>query len=389
MMQHSSIPDGLDADEVAVYQKLIGVVESRKSMGIDCPHLAVITDLAKDYDDLTALVLLKELHRLGVVKLEGLVANMNPSLKRAQFGRGALDSLGLQDVPIAAGTIGSNQPEEVAAYPYEFGCSFMAAEDKVAGKGHDLLRKLCETASKEDYKLTFLLISCLQDIDEFATSDRELLQKTTSQFVLLGGYAVTEDGNLEPDEASANNRFHMPAARRFHQFLRESGIPSTVFTKVAAFATPLLPQLYADMAETQHEIGQYLRRVHISQDLTYYKQACEPNPADRFAPFYDQEWCLRTKTRWYDEPHEPGTPLPVGEEVIPYLTRVIVYDALAALGTSGSDAIEALNILLPAPASLHRVIGDEKSPGIRLPEMTTAMTALLKGSLLACQQGLK
>jgi hypothetical protein len=55
----------------------------------------IITDLAKDYNDLAAMVVLKELHRLGFVHLKAFIANLEPSRKRAIYRQAALDSLGL------------------------------------------------------------------------------------------------------------------------------------------------------------------------------------------------------------------------------------------------------------------------------------------------------
>jgi hypothetical protein len=55
----------------------------------------VITDLAKDYDDLAVIIVLKELYRLRFMHLEAFIANLELSRKRAIYGRVALDSLGL------------------------------------------------------------------------------------------------------------------------------------------------------------------------------------------------------------------------------------------------------------------------------------------------------
>ena len=55
----------------------------------------VITELAKDYNDLAAIVVLKELYRLGFVHLEAFIANLEPSHKRATYGRVNLDFVGL------------------------------------------------------------------------------------------------------------------------------------------------------------------------------------------------------------------------------------------------------------------------------------------------------
>jgi hypothetical protein len=83
----------------------------------------VITDLAKDYNDLAAIVVLKELHRLGFVYLEAFIANLEPSRKRAIYRQAVLDSLGLQDVPISVGTKTSIIKHK--EYKYEFDSLFM------------------------------------------------------------------------------------------------------------------------------------------------------------------------------------------------------------------------------------------------------------------------
>lgn len=93
---HPLIPNGLSRDEFALYEKLLNVVDERAKHSGDSKQpvfqVIAVTDLAKDYDDLLAMMVLKELPRLSV-KLEGFVANLMPSRIRALFGRGALDSL--------------------------------------------------------------------------------------------------------------------------------------------------------------------------------------------------------------------------------------------------------------------------------------------------------
>lgn len=61
----SEIPTGLDASEIEVYKTLLGVRERRTKPP---PDVFVITDIAKDYDDLVAMILLKELQRLGLIR---------------------------------------------------------------------------------------------------------------------------------------------------------------------------------------------------------------------------------------------------------------------------------------------------------------------------------
>jgi inosine-uridine nucleoside N-ribohydrolase len=394
------IPQGLSEKEISHYETLINVVKARPGPDIkkpkEQPRVVVITDLAKDYDDLAAMVVLKELHRLGVVKLLGFIANLMPAEKRTQFGRGALDSLGLESIPIAQGTSGfpekaRKKHDELA---YEFDCDFMATDERIdrefKGNGEDLLHQLCEEAVKTKQELTLVLISSLEDIYTFSSMYPDLLKTAVSKIVLQGGYTVSPNGKLEPDESANNNRYDMEAAKYFHTFMQDNKIPSTVYTKVAAFATPLTSKLFAEMAETNHPLGKHLRKVQVEQDLSFYKTASNPDPELRFAPFMDQEWFLKNKTSWFDSEPPKSTAYPEEQEVIPWLTKVIVYDALAALGASGLDALRALRVLThndTEPHSIHQIVGfagPPSDPGVDSDQMCSVLSALLKGSLLSC-----
>jgi len=388
----SEIPRGLNGPEVAVYETIARAVEARADLGIDPPYIAVITDLGKDYDDLAAMVVLKELRRLGVVRLGGFVANLVPSQKRAQFGRGSLDLLGLDGIPMATGLqTGSGIHKEL---PYEFECEFMAPESTVAETGEQLLERLFTQAVDNGEKMTVLCISSLADIAQFSQKHAELVRNAVSNVVLQGGYTIDAEGKLRPDEAAANNFYDFEAAKKWHTFIQESHIPSTVYTKVAAFATPLTSELFATLAETKHLLGEHLRRVQVYQDRTFYERSCLTNPQDRFRPFMDQEWFLKHKSSWYDEVHPKDADLPVGDEIIPYLTKVVVYDALAAVGAAGKDVLNALNVLKPIPKSttapsIHQIVGSPDSTGVNEQEMATVISALTKGSLMASRQGLR
>jgi hypothetical protein len=386
------IPPSLSEKESSHYETLIDLVKANPLR--TQPRVVVITDLAKDYDDLAAMVVLKELHRLGVVKLLGFIANLMPADKRARFGRGALDSLGLQNIPIAKGTSGfpKSARRKHTELAYEFDCDFMAEADSVTeeGGGELLLLKLCQDAVKGESKdkLTLVLISSLEDIYTFSKNHGELLKNAVSNIVLQGGYTISTEGKLEPEEAANNNRYDMDAAKEFHAFMQEWSIPSVVYTKVAAFATSLTSDLFAEMAETGHPLGKHLRKVQVSQDLSFYKTASNENPEKRFAAFMDQKWFLENKTSWFDS-NPPDEPYPKGDAVIPWLTKVIVYDALAALGASGSDALDALKVLThnsTHPPSIHQIVGfagPPSDPGIYPEQMASVLSALLKGSLLS------
>jgi hypothetical protein len=409
------IPTGLTNAEGAVYERLLKIVENRQKQGGDdqkTPHIVTITDLAKDYDDLTAMLCLKELHRLGVVTLKGFVANLIPAEKRAIFGRGALDSLGLEKIIIGKGSRGDAKNDR-QVLPHEFSGTeaFMAPPEKYAEvlpkilDGQKFLTKLFNDAIDENRKLTFLGISSLMDIAIFAKNRPDLLQKGLANVSLQGGYRMV-NGRLTADSNAANNAFDMVSAQFFHDFIQKNQIPSTVWTKVVAFAVPIYTTVFEFMEATGHPLGPYLRKVQVAQDVSFYESACSKRP---FQWYMTQDWYVMNRSAWFLAGHECDEPYPEGKEMIPYFIKVVAYDALAALGAAGQDVIDEFKLIKPlttrkdAAHPIHTVVGVaevEGNPEIKqkpLPAdvnmdvdaMGTIVTALLKGALLSCQQGLK
>lgn len=396
------IPEGLTPEYRFVYDTILDVVEGRSEQ--DKVRLVVITDLAKDFDDLLALIILKEFHRMGAIELLGVVANLNPAKRRALLGRGALDRLGLTGVPIAIGTKGEHANHEVLDYEFSGSEKFIAKDDplKELPQGQDLLFDIFTQAKEGNYKVTFLGLSSLMDIAQFTEKKPELVKAALGRVVLQGGYSVV-NGKLEADITATNNHFAFKEAQYFHQFVQANNIPSQCFTKVATFATPIYQTLLKQMESTGVDIGKYLRAVQLGQDLHFWK--CASGPIEgRFRPFMDESWFLKNKTTWYERhPGEPGPP-----DITPWLDKVTAYDCLAAFGAAGEDILAALGVLKPlvtrtdAIHDLHQIVGvlpvaDPEVKGKnRLPEeanihgevFATAIQALALGSLKAVVQGL-
>jgi hypothetical protein len=394
------IPTGLTRDERGVYEILIESLKTRVANGQKPPHLAVITDLAKDYDDLTAMVLMRELHRLGLVKLEGFVANLQPAQERARFGRGALDHLGLRNVPIAVGSRGSIKEHKVASYEFE-DCPFMAPKSTKFEDGQVLLERIFKTAVREQRKLTLVLLSSLMDINRFTTAHPSLLKEAVANISIQGGMYFDASGNLKADGAAANNDFSMVDAEEFTTKIQTAHIPSTVYTKHAAFATKVPAAFFGELGDSGHPIGVHLRQVQLAQDLKFYSDCLDPKT--RYREFMTPEWYLQNKSTWFENhPHdEKLEAYPNLEEVVDYLSVAVLYDALAGLGAVGADVLNALGVLkLPLGGdAIHRIVGTESGskkagnlvtdPGIHAKKMRTVIEALLKGSLLSSQQGLR
>lgn len=397
MSSDPQIPEGLTREHISIYEMILGVVHRRKFEKKKPVNLIVITDLGKDYDGLLAMLVLKELDRLGVIRLLGFVANLYPAQTRARLGRGALDRLGLSHVPIAIGTKGEDTPHEALRYEFEGSNGFIAHEDTKLPEGKELLHKLFTEAKANNDKITFLGLSSLMDITQFIQSEYELVKAALDRVILQGGYNLVDD-KLEADVAAANNNFAFKEAQYFHRFLQDNKIPSQCFTKVATFATPIYQPFLRQIGKSGVNVGEYLRAVQIGQDLHYWKCASGPRE-DRFRPFMDEKWFLKNKTTWYDKhPDEPGPP---GKKIKPWLDKVTVYDCLAALGAAGEDVLVALDVIVPLKERLdtehaiHKIVGvlpvpDPVNKGKNLrPEeanirgevFATAIQALVLGSL--------
>lgn len=345
-------------------------------------------------------MVLKELHRIKLVELRAVVANLMPADKRTRFARAALDSLGLRDVPVACGTPGSPDEHEELGHEFSEG-DFVASTADVTQQqdGQDLLRNVYETAKVKGEKLYLLCLSSLQDIQQFASTHPHLVAEYTAEVYMQGGNDISEEGKLEPDSNAANNRFNLAAVGAWHSFIQRNVLSSHTYTKMAAFAATLTSDLFVDLEATGHPIGAYLRRVQVEQDLAFYEQACESDPTKRFATFMDHKWFLANKTNWNQRMGAEGDALPTGKGIIPYLTKIVLYDVHAALAMAGDDVVAALNVLQSKDRRIeiekakckvvlhHWITCDDQSTMVS-EGVLVALSALMKGSLLAVKQGM-
>ncbi|KAH7418679.1 hypothetical protein BKA64DRAFT_763266 [Cadophora sp. MPI-SDFR-AT-0126] len=414
-----SIPSCLTIAEQDVYNTLLDAAQAAKARNGRAPGVVVISDLAKDYDDLAAMVVLKELDRCENVELEAYIANLEPARKRAIYGRVNLDSLGLQHVPIGVGTKASIDKHK--EYGYEFDSSIMPDEktfqpnkDNFFENGFELLDLVFNRAIQEDRKIILVLISSLTDIAEYTDREDRLktFQKAVGRVYMQGGYDISAEGIPTPRYDAANNRIDMPAAERFHPRLKN--IPSDVYTKVAAYATNIPTSIFNDLGDTKHPIGKDLQNRYQRQGVQFYQTACGPNPVngitqERFlrdlCSFYEQHPPGQQKSENGTPLPEDGTPLPdPGEDldsnekfdpdkydIIPYLTKGLMYDALPALGTGGVNLVDKLRVLdtksMASQTSIYKVIGTPKqgdlpaNPNISSERMAFVLSTILKGGL--------
>jgi hypothetical protein len=254
----------------------------------------------------------------------------------------------------------------------------------------------------------------LTDIAEYTDTDDGLktFQNAVGSVYMQGGYSISAEGIPIPRDDAANNKFDMPAAKRFHPRLKN--VPTEVYTKVAAYATNIPASIFNDLGDTGHPIGKDLQSRYQRQGVQFYKTACGPHPVNGIT----QEKFLHNLCTFYQK-HPPGTqlsekgtPLPEdgtplpdpGEdldstekfdpekyEIIPYLTKGLMYDALAGLATGGGGLVSELRVLdtesMANQTSIHRVIGTLEqdnipaNSNIHTEQMSFVISTILKGGL--------
>jgi hypothetical protein len=436
----AEIPQGLDRELIDVYHILHQVRDTREKDNIETQAVFVISDIAKDYDDLVAWIILKELHRLKIIELKGFITNLILTDERARYGRGVLDLLGLHDIPVGKGedAVDESARKQFEQHSHEFeDATFMAPKTTPFENGHQLLKEVLTDAEKHGYKVRLLLLSSLTDIAKFSHDFPNLVKKQVSDLYMQGGYDVGLDEKPTPLTNTANNDFDFESAKRFHEFIGDNKVQSTVYTKVAALVAkiPIFDDFFQKhLKNTGHILGERLALVQQMQEVAFYKKACNEDPSLRFTPFMDQGWYLDNKSTWWtakkygipvnknpkrDTQGRPirGTgkwPATV-EDVIPFFNLVIVYDALPAIGAAGNDANKALGVLALSPTKLdavHRVVGQAATQAIKEKDeaghetnviavpakpldigidpkrMAIVIKALVLGGLLASQQNL-
>ena len=227
-------------------------------------NLVIITDPGKDLDDEQALVAAAGLHKVGLINLRAVVANLEPPEKRAQLAKGTLRQLGLSDVPVGIGSDCFRGGENLA---HETEAVYIAAPGEVE-PGAFLLLRTCSRAVESGYKLVIVCNSGLTDAARLVMDHSDLVHSAVERFVIMGG--VKSDGEnsllakapdgvsyLLPDDA-ANNSFDWAAALYLYQKLQDMGIGLTVVMREAAYGAQFPFSTYDRFAATGNPVGSNL-----------------------------------------------------------------------------------------------------------------------------------
>lgn len=216
----------------------------------------VVTDAGKDLDDECTLVLAAALQRAGLIELIGVVAALVPAAKRAALAKGTLKELQLPDVPVG---VGSDMRPEGGASDHEFaGVPYMADCSEVSG-GQEVFAS-CFSSTPEA-SVTLLILAGMTDVATYMRAHEDIFRSKVEQVVIMGGVeqvndsvVLDADGCMGPDSA-ANNAFDPAASSYVYKRLQELGVPLTVLSREAVYASQMSREVYDKMAASSHPVG--------------------------------------------------------------------------------------------------------------------------------------
>lgn len=234
------------------------------------PALLIVLNPAADADSLQALLAAASLHRRGVIKVAGVVANGGPvgvrRFRGAAAARRVLDHLGATDVPVAAGAaaLATSMPQPPAATCWPIAPEPRhAAEVRALGVEADgvallkrvvLERGAAMTAAEtlgsraEPPPLTLVCLSALTDAAALLAAEPAACARAISEVVVQGGLRRDDStaGGWAPDDAANNVRDVSAASAIYAWCLAGGGAPLCVISRHAVPALPM--QLAASFA---------------------------------------------------------------------------------------------------------------------------------------------
>ena len=221
------------------------------------------------------------------------VCNLRPAGRRALLARGTLDCLGLQHVPVAAGSDGGSKKHEDT---FSDSAAHYMPEKCELPDGQALLKELYENAPLGGVHL--LLISSMTDAARFVRENERLFVDRTTSVTIMGGVEAFDAADglpLKPDTAN-NNTFDMAAAEELYANIQRLRVPMVVLSRHAAYACPMPRDVYDDLSWTGHPIGQRLQSTQRASIEGLWKRAAASDPEKRMGlpARCDKPWFCNT-----------------------------------------------------------------------------------------------
>lgn len=292
--------------------------------GLKPTKIILYTDLGRDIDDAVLLIILAYLHKIGVIEILLVVANVKPSMRRAKAAKFIVEEMGASEVPIAYGTDGTD--ENITLHPYELK---RIGEPKGAILNGDIATvETLRALENRGQHCSLIAVSSLRDLSKLIKEHESLVKNSVSSVFSQGAWEVgREVRTLIPDMTVVNNSYDCEATIHAYVWLRQNTIPTYTATRHAAFMAPVSAHVFQEATNNGNSVASYICYAFGEQERTFYDQA-NGDPEKRFKPHMGPEWFANRCRRWR-EAH--GDKIPKSfEEIEPYLDMTL-YDVVAGL----------------------------------------------------------
>jgi len=217
----------------------------------DATPVIVCTDVGRHFNDDSNLVLLRGMTEAKLLQPLAVVVNLYPQVDRACMARGALDSLGLGDVPVGIGGVaGWCGNDDLAVYEtcYARNCTC------IEHRGVDLMARSLKSAPNLSVKI--LCIANLSDVAQLLRDKPDLCVDKVKEIVMTGSLQPLEmdADHIVPDfsAGSKDGPCDEEAAIFVYQRCQELNIPTFTVTNHVAKSVVLT---YPDICQSAHFVA--------------------------------------------------------------------------------------------------------------------------------------
>lgn len=217
----------------------------------DATPVIVCTDVGRRLNDDSNLVMLRGMTEAKLLQPIAIVVNLYPQVDRACMARGALDSLGLGDVPVGIGGVaGGHDKDDLVVYEtcYARNCTC------IEHRGVDLMVRSLKSAP--DLSVKILCIANLSDVAQLLRDEPDLCVDKVKEIVMTGSLQPleTDADRVVPDfsSVSEDGPCDEKAAVFVYQRCQELNIPT--FT-VADHVSDRVIMTYPDICQSSHFIA--------------------------------------------------------------------------------------------------------------------------------------
>ncbi|KAM3067013.1 hypothetical protein ACMFMG_011795 [Clarireedia jacksonii] len=297
------------------------IVQELKNSGRKPAKIIIFTDVGRDIDDAALLVILAYLHKIKVVEVVLVVANVKPTESRAKAAKFIFEKMGAPDVPVAVGSDGTD--ENIKLHDYEFK-GIDEPQGTILNGETTIVEKLKAMKMKKEQ-----FITSLRDLSELIKQHESLVETTVSKFFFQGAWKTDHEyvETLAPDMQATNNKYDHNATTHVYDWLRRGNISTYTATRFSAVKATIDSQVFCEAADRGHVVAQYIYKAFGEQERKFYEDAIKP-PEKRFMPRMDLGWFTNRHPRWR-KAH--GDALPETFEDIQPFSQMTLYDVVAGL----------------------------------------------------------